>query len=60
MSERRLYELSRHLDEAINASDYTPSEMQQLLNSKVTKTQKEKYFEFYDDIKDRTLQKQDW
>lgn len=60
MSERRLYELSRHLDEAINASDYTTSEMQQLLNSKATKTQKEKYFEFYDDIKDRTLQKQDW
>ncbi len=60
MSERRLYELSRHLDEAINASDYDASEMNKLLGKKSKKSAKEKYFEYYDDVKDRTLPKQDW
>lgn len=62
MSEYRLYKLSKNMDEALNPSDYTPEELAKLLGKDkvLSKTEKEKYFEYYDDVKDRTLPKQDW
>lgn len=62
MSEYKLYKLSKNMDEAINPSDYTPDEMAKLLSKDnvLKKSEKEKYFEYYDDVKDRTLPKQDW
>ena len=62
MSEYKLYELSKRMEEGINPSDYSPEEMAKLLGEEklTTKTEKQKYFEFYDDVKDRTLPKQDW
>ena len=62
MSEYKLYKLSKHMEEGINPSDYTPEELEKLLNNgkEKQKSTKEKYFEFYDDVKDRSLPKQDW
>ncbi|MBR4745724.1 MAG: hypothetical protein IK070_03360 [Clostridia bacterium] len=54
--------MSKNMDEALNPSDYTPEELAKLLGKDkvLSKTEKEKYFEYYDDVKDRTLPKQDW
>ncbi len=60
MSEYKLYKLSKNMEEGINPSDYTPEEMAKLLGKTQQQSRKEKYFEFYDDVKDRTLKKQDW
>ena len=60
--DHRLYKLSKNMEEGINPSDYTPEELAKLLGKdKVLKpSEKDKYFAYYDDVKDRTLPKQDW
>lgn len=51
----------QHFDEDFSFSDYTPEELFDLLERyKNTKGFKEKYFEFYDDVKCITRKKQDW
>ena len=56
--------LSQAFDGEFCLSDFTPDELDELLNlldDDMTPEQvREKYFEFYDDIKDRTLNKHRW
>ena len=49
-------------DEEFKLSDYTPSELEDLINSYKTSNQKFKddYFRFYNDVKSSSLKKQDW
>ena len=58
MNERELMKLAESLEE-FSISDFTIEELEELSGTK-NKTFKEKYFEFYDDVKDKTLKKQDW
>lgn len=51
----------------ISLSDFTPQELQEYLDYVKDKDAplppaewKERYFEFYDDVKDKSLKKQDW
>ena len=62
MNERELMKLSEKYDEAIKPYDFTVEELQEMMNEKLTATEKRKkqYFEYYDDVKDKTLKKQDW
>lgn len=62
MNEYELMKLSELLDEAVNLYDFTPEEIQQLIKSKQldAKNFKEKYFEFYDDVKSESKKREDW
>lgn len=62
MTEYELYKLSEELDEDLNLFDFTPSEVEEMIKEKqsATKNFKDKYFEFYDDIKSMTKKRQDW
>ncbi|MDE6355637.1 MAG: hypothetical protein K2L67_00090 [Clostridia bacterium] len=59
-----LMKLSAAFDGEFNLADFTPDELDEmlgLLQSGATPEQiREKYFEFYDDIKDRVLDKHKW
>ena len=59
-----LMKLAQAFDGEFCLSDFTPDELDELLNlldDDMTPEQvREKYFEFYDDIKDRTLDKHRW
>ena len=57
MNERELMKLAESLEE-FSMSDYTPDELRKMKGD--SENFKEKYFEFYDDVKDRSLKKQDW
>lgn len=57
MNERELMKLAESMEE-FSISDFTVEELQKL--SGKNDTFKEKYFEYYDDVKDRTRKKQDW
>lgn len=61
MNEREMMKLAESLDE-FSMSDYT---VQDLENMKINSTAgydkyKRDYFAYYDDVKDRSLKKQDW
>ncbi len=60
MTEREMMKLAETLDE-FSMSDYTVAELEMMSkkNGGYDKY-KEKYFEYYDDVKDKTLRKQDW
>ncbi len=62
MNENDLLKLSEYFDEGISLGDYTPEELEEMLE--IYKTDKEKfkqkYFDFYDDVKHSSLKKQDW
>lgn len=62
MNEKELLKLSELFDEAINLYDYTPQEIEELAKSKQnnSKTFKEKYFEYYDDVKSSSKKHEDW
>lgn len=62
MTNNDLLKLSEFFDEAINLGDFTPEQLQQMLENYKTSNQKfkEKYFEYHDDIKHYSLKKQDW
>ena len=49
-------------DEDFKLNDYTPAELEALINSFKNSTQKFKdnYFSFYNDVKSPSLKKQDW
>lgn len=59
-----LMKLAQAFDGEFCLSDFTPEELDEmlgLLDENMTNEQiREKYFEFYDDIKDRTLEKHKW
>ena len=69
MSQLDLLKLLQAYGEETDLADFTPEELQEMLDRleqdgddlPMTKEQfKEKYFEFYDDVKDKTRRKQDW
>ena len=62
MNDYELMKLSEREEEAVNLYDFTPDQIQALSKMKMEALRnfKEKYFEFYDDIKDSSLKKQDW
>ena len=61
MSEADLYKFFSSYDGEADFSDFTPEELQNLLQQQEgKKTLKEKYFEYYDDVKSQSLKKQDW
>ena len=59
-----LMKLSQAFDGEFCPSDFSPEELDELLgllDEAMTAEQiREKYFEFYDDVKDRTLAKHKW
>ncbi len=61
MSESDLYKLFSSYDGEADLSDFTPDELKELLQEeKLKSSYKEKYFEYYDDVKSKSLKKQDW
>lgn len=69
MSQLELLKLFQSLGEETELADFTPEELQEMLdamaagNGELPMTKeafKEKYFAFYDDVKDKSLKKQDW
>lgn len=67
MSQLDLMKLFSGYDGEISEADFTPEELQAYLDyvkgeeSPLSPAAwKAQYFEFYDDVKDKTLKKQDW
>lgn len=68
MSELDLLKLLQTYGEETDIADFSPDELQELLDRMqsdgdlpLTKEAfKEKYFAYYDDVKDKSLKKQDW
>lgn len=64
MSNLELMKLSAAFDGEFNPADFSPEELDELLGriseDDTVEAVREKYFEFYDDIKDRTLKKHKW
>ena len=61
MNERELMKLAETLDE-FSMSDYTVEDLENMRERSEDKyaEYKRKYFAYYDDVKDKTLKKQDW
>lgn len=57
-----IYKKINNLDEEFKLNEYTVQELEEMFNVKKNskKSFKEKYFEFYDDVKSSSLKKQDW
>lgn len=59
-----LMKLSSAFDGEFCLSDFTPDELDELLgmldDNDTVEDVRRKYFEFYDDVKDRTLEKHKW
>ena len=68
MSELDILKLLQRYGEETELADFSVDELEELLasmqdneNLPVSKEEfKRRYFEFYDDVKDKSLQKQDW
>jgi hypothetical protein len=67
MSQYDLMKLFSAYDGEISEGDFTPEELREYLAYAQKEEQplspaawKERYFEFYDDVKDKSLKKQDW
>ena len=60
MNERELMKLAESLDE-FSVSDYTVDELRAMRGESHSYDKyKQKYFDYYDDVKDKTLKRQDW
>ena len=60
MNEREMMKLAESMEE-FSMSDFTVEELERMRNSKKGYNDyKQKYFEYYDDVKDKTLKRQDW
>ena len=60
MNERELMKLAETLEE-FSISDYTVEELMAMKSGSDSYSKyKQKYFDYYDDVKDKTLKKQDW
>ena len=59
-----LMKLAQAFDGEFNLSDFTPEELDEMLGlideNMTVEEIREKYFEYYDDVKDRTLNKHKW
>ena len=69
MSELDLLKLLQTYGEETELGDFTPEELQDLLDRMQNDGEqtpltpqafKERYFAYYDDVKDKSLKKQDW
>lgn len=67
MSEYDLMKLFSSFDGEVDEGDFTPEELREYLEATSGQEKpdsfaewKRKYFEYYDDVKDKTLKKQDW
>ncbi len=69
MSELDLLKLLQTYGEETDLADFTPDELQELLERmqadggdlpQTPAAFKERYFAYYDDVKDKSLKKQDW
>jgi hypothetical protein len=69
MSELDLLKLMQAYGEETELGDFTPEELQDLLEQMQNNGEpmpltpqafKERYFAYYDDVKDKSLKKQDW
>jgi hypothetical protein len=67
MSKLDLLKLLESFEGEVEIADFTPEELQDLIEQMqnggepITKENfKEKYFAYYDDVKDKSLKKQDW
>lgn len=67
MSQYDLMKLFSAYDGEVSVGDFTPEELQEYLayareeERPVSPAEwKRRYFEFYDDVKDKSLKKQDW
>ena len=69
MSELDLLKLLQQYGEETELADFSPEELQELLEEMLANGEeipltkaafKEKYFAYYDDVKDKSLKKQDW
>ena len=69
MSELDLLKLLQQYGEETDLADFTPDELQELLERMkadgddlplTPETFKERYFAYYDDVKDKSLKRQDW
>ncbi len=69
MSELDILKLMQAYGEETELGDFTPEELQELLERMQADGEelpttpasfKEKYFAYYDDVKDKSLKKQDW
>lgn len=60
MNEREMMKLAESMEE-FSMSDFTVEDLERLRGSqKGYNDYKQKYFEYYDDVKDKTLKRQDW
>ena len=69
MSELDLLKLFQSLGEETELADFSPEELREMLDRMAADGEtlpmtkeafKEKYFAYYDDVKDKSLKKQDW
>lgn len=67
MSKLDLLKFLQTFDGEVELADFTPEQLQAFIDGieedgkPLTPEEfKKKYFEFYDDVKDKTLKKQDW
>ncbi|MBQ9728418.1 MAG: hypothetical protein IJV85_02365 [Clostridia bacterium] len=69
MSELDLLKLLQTYGDETELADFSPEELQELLERMANGDEplpltkeafKQKYFAYYDDVKDKTLKKQDW
>lgn len=60
MNEREMMKLAESMEE-FSMSDFTIEELRLMKNNDASyEKYKQKYFDYYDDVKDRTLRRQDW
>jgi uncharacterized protein with ParB-like and HNH nuclease domain len=67
ISKLDLMRLAESYDSEIDIADFSPEELEELFDSlneeprpQTAAEFKKRYFEFYDDVKDKSLKKQDW
>ena len=60
MNKLELMRLSEYFDEGMDLSEFTYEEIREMVLASDNEELKRKYFEFYDDVKDKSLRKQDW
>ncbi len=69
MSQLEILKLMQAFGEETELGDFTPEELQDLLEQMAAEGEplpqtpaqfKERYFAYYDDVKDKSLKKQDW
>lgn len=68
VSKLDLLKFLESFDGEVNVADFSPQELEELLQKmqdegdlpQTKENFKKKYFEFYDDVKDKSLKRQDW